>query len=207
MPVTSSQIATALAQGLYKPEVIKFESDGNAGQFGDGSTALGADENGVLTYVEVGADAPLEDAKAAYIGQFMPPNRHLPPQVRDRAAGDQFLQGQTRGNRVKARLRTQGGADAQASARFGIGAHKSSTASTPNVLRLQDYQDHDPNGVSNDTEIPVLTVEDFGWQAVAEGEYISVIANPGATGAQTYDYDEGSSTLHLPVLCWDGRGL
>jgi len=202
MPVTTGQVQNALNMGLFETETVKLESDGNSGQFDQ--TQLNADDNGVITYLQVGTDAPIADAEAVILGQYLPPDKHFPTRGGD---GSSFLAGQTRVNRFRVRLRTQGGSDAQASARWGLGIHKDPTVAKANTFSLSDVDSYNPNAVSNDTDIPVDTAAELGNSFGGDGDYIVLVANPGAAGAETYQYDEADSELTIPVLKWDGRGL
>lgn len=208
MPVTTGQVTAAIRGGLFEEETIR-QSDMTGGQFN--TVELGTSENGVLAEIEVGADPPIADAEAVIVSQFLGSDRTVPTPD---TAGEAFRASNTRqGPRIECRLRTSGNSDAQASAKFGVGAHKDATINRPNVLPLTPFGDHDPNALSGAdfTQIPVISAKELelngGLPVVTSGEFITHVANPGSTSKQTYQFDEASAEFKLPILKWDGRGV
>jgi len=206
MVVTQGQVRTALANGRFETEQI-LNTDMSEGTFGDNSTSLAKDEQGVIAHIEVGNDAPIADAAAIIVGHYMgsDPTR---PTREGASTGASFLTGQTSSNRIICSLEASG-ARAQDSARFALGGTKNKSVARDNIKPLTKYEKHDDNLSGVDvTDIPVDTARSLGTSVVKEGEYLTWIGYPGNGGSLTFDYDgSNNANLEVPILKWDGRGV
>lgn len=205
MPVPTSQMERALEAGLFDPVTIN-QGDFNNGVYHTASGTgiqLPSGNHGVVAYIQVGNDNPLDDAVAAIVGQYLgTPN--LPPTVEGKSDGDQFLTGQTRDKRSQFRIKQEDDTDYASGTRVAVATAKQEFETKPRATDWRDLADMDPNNVTNINEIPPTFPHPTSPLFVGENEYINIVVDAGST-AQRFGFDHSTVTLY--ALKWDGKGL
>lgn len=198
MPVTTSQAARALRNGLFQSETLT-DAQFSGGQF-DGSS-LSSDTEGVVAEIQVNSDSPIDDALAVLVGQYISGPRNQPG---GRSDGDSFVAGQTIRARPDLQLNVSGGGLAQDSATMRICGGKKPTSKATALMNERSVEETNSSD-QNREDIDPLEPWESNNTFVGDGEYITLVANPGSSGSQTYSLSD--STFRVPILYWDGRGL
>lgn len=193
---STGEVQAALANGDFKMETIQSPADGTghltAGQFS--GTQLGANEEGVVATLEVGADDPV-NGEAAILGH--------PKQL-----ASAFERTNTDFARPKLDVELTGGGEPAGQVRVALKLGKKQTASSdPYQMepRAEGSVDMNALGQANITQIKPLYVEDQlagGGDYAGRGDFINVVILNGDT-AQTYDVND--LECEIPVYHWDGR--
>lgn len=198
MTVRTSVANAALAQGLFETDRIRDDHFSN-GQFHN--TALGSDESGVLGELEVGNDAPVEDAAVVIIGQWT--NGRPDHPAATAGPGGDFLAGQTTRARPDIEVQQDDDTDVNADTKVAVAGAKQPTEVKPRAMPFR-LEAETNSSDQNITDIEPHEPDSRRPLYIAEGEYVNLVVNAG-NSSQTFGMDH--TTVSLPILKWDGRGL